>query len=140
MKTVLLSLAVIVILSPSAYSQESSRIECPGTRIISSAEAVTEGEKLSFQLELIGGNVDRNKLEYNWTSKNGRIVSGQGTPVIFVSTSGQGTYGSITATVNVSPYRDCEWFTSESVYVRRKGERSKADIFWVWIWFNWAKV
>lgn len=140
MNTRLLSLAVIAILSASAYPQETTKIECPGTRVIASAEAVTERDKVSFQLELIGGNVDRSKLEYNWTVKHGRIISGQGTPVIFVSTAGRGSDGSVTATIDVSPYRDCEWVTSESVYIRRKGERTKADAFWEWIWFNWAKV
>jgi hypothetical protein len=131
---------VIGMFESAVSGQEKSRVECPATRVIASAPAVTDGDKVSFQVELTGGNVDRSRLEYHWIVNAGRIVSGQGTPVVFVSTSGEGSVGSVAATIDISPYRDCEWFSGESIYVRRKGPRTNADMFWEWMWFNGAKV
>lgn len=133
-------LAAVGVLGFSAFAQDHAKLQCPATRVIASANAVTDGDEVTFQVELTGGNVDRSKLEYHWTVDRGKIVSGQGSPVVFVSTSGEGSAGSVTATVDISPYRDCCWVASESVYVRRKGQRTNADLFWEWMWFNGAQV
>jgi hypothetical protein len=131
---------LIAALVDGISAQDNVKVECPGTRVLSSAEAVTEGERVTFHVELVGGNVDRSKLEYNWTVNHARILGGQGTPVITVSTAGEGARGSITATVDINPYRDCCWVTSQTVYVRRNGERTNADLFWEWLWFNGGKL
>jgi hypothetical protein len=136
-----LQLAVLLTVFACVVSaQDNPRVDCPGTNVLASDEAVTDGDKVTFHVELIGGNVDRSKLEYDWHVDRGRIVSGQGKPVIVVSTSGAGSGGSVTAMVDISPYRECCWVTSQTVYVRRKGTRTNADSFWEWLWFNGARV
>jgi len=131
---------LIAVLAFVVSAQDNPRVDCPGTNVLASDEAVTDGDKVTFHVELIGGTADRSTLEYNWNVDQGRIVSGQGTPVIVVSTSGVGSAGSVTATIDISPYRECCWATSQTVYVRRKGTRTNADIFWEWLWFNGARV
>jgi hypothetical protein len=130
----ILAIAVLSVLVGSSFAQRNpAGTQCPGTRVIASSERVVDGESVSFQLEILGGNLDRSLLQYQWYVERGRIVSGQGTPVIIVDTTGQGPAGSVTATVAIGgPYPDCCLTTSESSRVRRKGELTKADIFWEW--------
>lgn len=131
---------LIAMLSLSATEAVAQRnppgTECPASQVIASAENVTDGEEVTFHVELWGGNVERSLLRYNWTIDRGRIVSGQGSPVIIVDTTGHGTAGSVIATVDIAPYPDCEWNSSELVRVRRKGKLTKADLFWDWFFQN----
>lgn len=134
----ILPLALLAILAGSAFAQRNPPgTQCGATRLIASAERVVDGEMVSFQLEMHGGNIDRSLLLYQWVVDRGRIVSGQGTPVIIVDTAGQGPAGVVTATIGIGgPYPDCCWTTSESTRVRRKGELTKADVFWEWFFEN----
>jgi hypothetical protein len=142
-KALLLRILALVIAALSVCivnGQNKPRLDCPGVRLLASDEAVTEGDKVTFHVELMGGNIDRSELNYEWQLAHGkgRILSGQGTQVIVVSTSGVGSTGSVTATANI--YHECDLTTSETVYVRRSGERTKADEFWEWLWINGARV
>ncbi len=101
------TVALIAVFAWVVSAQDDPRVECPGTRVLVSDEAVTDGDNVTFHVELTNGNVDRGTLEYNWIVDRGRIVSGQGTPVIVVRTSGMGSIGSVTATVDIEPYGEC---------------------------------
>ena len=131
--------ALVAMLVYGASAQDTRKGECSGAAVLGSAEAVTDGERVTFHVEPRVGEVDRS-LEYHWNVRDGRIVDGQGTPVIVVSTSGVGSGGSVSATVDFST-RECRNVsTSQPVYVRRKGPRTSADAFWEWLWFNGAKL
>lgn len=131
-------LALIAVFVCGVSAQNNAKLECPGTLVLSSADAVTDGEMVTFHVERMGGNIDVGLLEYNWTLDRGRIVSGQGTPVVIVGSSGVGAAGSVTATVEITPSRECSCVTSQTSYVRRKGPPTNADMFWEWLWFNGA--
>ena len=123
-----------------ANGQNKPWLECPAVHLLASDEAVTEGDRVTFHVELTGGNIDRDELTYDWKLAHGagKILSGQGTPVVVVNTRGLGKTGSVTATAFI--YHACDLTTSETVYVRRSGERTKVDECWEWLWFNGARV
>jgi hypothetical protein len=129
-----------IFLIGSVSAQEKSRVECPKARVTTSSDFVTESETITFRVELVGGNVDRNALEFESDTDAGRIASGQGTPVIIVRTAGDGSHGSITAKVDINAYRECSQTKYASVYVRRKGTRTNADLFWEFLWIAGAKA
>ena len=109
--------------------------------MIASAPRVVDGETVTFHFEMAHGNVDKSLLKYNWMIERGRIVSGQGTPVVIVDTTGAGPAGSVTATIEIGgPYPECCWLTSETVRVRRKGQLSKPDVFWEWFVENTDRI
>jgi hypothetical protein len=60
--------------------------ECPSSIIVSGGGVVRPGEILTFTANVIGGTQEN--ITYNWTVSQGRIIEGQGTPVIRVSTEG----------------------------------------------------
>lgn len=60
--------------------------ECPSSITVSGGGVVRPGEELTFTANVVGGTQEN--ITYEWTVSQGRIVSGQGTPVIRVSTEG----------------------------------------------------
>ena len=131
--------SLIVTLIAAFVWTAKSQDKCFEGKILSSADVVTEGEKVTFYVELTGGNVDSRDIGYDWDLKGGRIVSGEETPVIVASTAGQGAYGTLTASIEISSAK-CYGTATRSVYVRRKGPQSNADKFWEWLWLNGARV
>lgn len=110
-------------------------VECPASQVISSNERVTDGDLVTFTSKLTGGTVDYSILKYRWSISRGRIVSGKESPTLVVDTTGLGP-AVVTAIIQIAPYPDCEWVTSESVWVRRPGPLTKADEFWEWFVHN----
>ncbi|MFL6375664.1 MAG: hypothetical protein ACJ73D_13435, partial [Pyrinomonadaceae bacterium] len=101
---------------------------------LASSERVVEGERVTFQYDLTGGNIDRSLIKYYWYVYPGGTIEGQGTPVIVLDTSGLGRTGWAIAQVMVhTPYDDrCESSgPTKSVRVLRNSQL-KADLFWDW--------
>jgi hypothetical protein len=71
--------------------------ECPTLSVTGPSSSVAPGDEMVFTANLSGGSCNPT---YNWSVSAGTIASGQGTPVIHVSTSGMSNQ-SITATVQV---------------------------------------
>lgn len=137
---ILLTLSLIGLSTSGSLAQRPPGLECPATDVWVSENTVTDGDKVTFHANLTGGNVDRNLLRYFWSIDRGKIVGGQGTAVIVVDTTGTGPAGSITATMDIEPYRDCCWVTFETVFVRRNGPLTKADVFWDWFRTNASEL
>lgn len=138
----IISAAFVIVLS--VYGATAQRgwpdVECPDSQVISSNERVTDGDLVTFTSKLTGGTVDYSILKYLWTISRGRIVSGKESPTLVVDTTGVGPAGTVTATIQIAPYPDCEWVTSETVWVRRPGPPTKADEFWEWFAFNMDSI
>ncbi|MCS6874924.1 MAG: hypothetical protein NZM17_09640 [Pyrinomonadaceae bacterium] len=60
--------------------------ECPSSITVSGGGVVRPGEIMTFTANVVGGTQET--VTYNWTVSQGRIISGQGTSVIRVSTEG----------------------------------------------------
>ena len=71
---------------------------CPTVTVTEPASPVEPGQTMTFTANVSGGTQD--SVTYNWTVDQGTIVSGQGTPVITVDTTGLGRT-TIRATVEV---------------------------------------
>jgi hypothetical protein len=72
--------------------------DCPTLSVTGPSSAVQPGDDMVFTANLSGGGSC--SPTYNWSVSAGTIASGQGTPVIHVSTSGMADQ-SITATVDI---------------------------------------
>ncbi len=59
---------------------------CPTVSVTGPPAVVQPGETMTFTANVSG--VDLNKIEYKWSLDKGKIVEGQGTPVITISTEG----------------------------------------------------
>jgi hypothetical protein len=117
------------------------RLDCPRIEVMASAETVTDGDTLTFQFVITGGDLDLTNLKYYWHIDRGKIEGDESSPVIVVDTTGQGPAGSITATAEVSSLGPvCPRVMSETVYVRRKGVQTKEDLFWKWFQQNQGKL
>ncbi len=138
---ILLTLSLIGLFTSGSLAQRPPGLpECPAVDVLVSEGTVTDGDKVTFHVNLTGGSVDRTLLKYFWQIDRGKIVEGQGTPVIVVDTTGTATSGSIMATIDIEPYRECCWAMSESVFVRRTGPLTKADVFWEWFRTNASEL
>jgi hypothetical protein len=76
--------------------------DCPELMVDGSYDGVRPGDELEFSAELLGKQVA--VPVYNWTVKNGKIISGQGTEEITVLTDSTNQTGTVTATVQIPPY------------------------------------
>lgn len=103
------------------------KCECPTISVTGPSSTVKPGEEMVFTANVSGGS--NCNPTYNWTVSAGTIVSGQGTPVIRVSTAGlAGT--SVTATVDVGGCcADCPRQASETGSVDSNPEPIKTDEF-----------
>lgn len=71
-----------------AQTNESEKgLNCPSLSVTPPPAAVAEGENVEFTANLVG-EVDKYKISYVWSVDSGKIISGQGTPRIIVSTEG----------------------------------------------------
>lgn len=70
----------------AAFAQANEVSPCPKIEVTGPSASVNPGEKTIFAVNVSG--VDTNKIEYRWSISDGTIVSGQGSPVIYVSTDG----------------------------------------------------
>lgn len=72
--------------------------ECPTLSVTGPSSAVRGGEDMVFTANVNGGSCNPT---YNWSVSAGTITSGQGTPVIHVSTNAGMAGSNITATIEV---------------------------------------
>ena len=110
-----LTLALFFCLSASAQTPNQPCTKMPGT-----AGVVEAGTPMKF-VATLSGKVDNLTLEYEWKVSAGTIMSGQGTCMIMVDTTGLANGTNITAEVTVKGLPcDCPNKASEtgSVMVR----------------------
>ena len=140
-------LVVVLVFSAAAsvsFSQitrPKNNLECPRIDVLSSSFSVDDGDMVTFQFEVSGGNIDLTNLDYYWLVDRGKIIDGQGTRVIRVDTAELGSAGSLTVTGQVRFRHEwadgiCPQSESETVRVRRRGPQTEADIFWDWFYEN----
>jgi hypothetical protein len=98
---------------------------CPKLEI-KSEPSVVEGDPIGFTVKLSGGDPAAEPM-FNWTVSAGKILSGQGTAVIKVDSTGIGGQ-SVTATVDVMGYeRACEATVSSTLSVEKRAAAVKAE-------------
>ncbi len=83
MKKILSASIFILTFCVFAFGQNAN---CPTISVTGPASVVLPGENMTFTANVSG--VDLNKIEYKWSLEKGKIVEGQGTPVITISTEG----------------------------------------------------
>ncbi len=62
---------------------------------------------MTFTANVSGGSQDDSDVKYTWTTSQGEIISGQGTPVITVQTTPEMAGENVTATVEIGGLCDC---------------------------------
>ncbi len=108
MKTYALTSVLLILFSFSVFAQESSEKEkqnCPTVTLEGPATAIDLGEPHIFTVNVSGGSVDKTKLGYKWSVDKGKIISGQDTQTITISTKGLEDT-TINATVKISGLPD----------------------------------
>jgi hypothetical protein len=91
---------------------------CPSVVISCPLKEIEEGQPVTFKADVQGGD-SRVKPVYKWRISAGKIISGQGSPVITVGTIGVGNKG-VTATVVIGGYRSyCDKTASGGVKTHR---------------------
>lgn len=101
---------------------------CPALWINTPPSPTQAGETMTFTANISGGSAD--KVTYNWTISDGKIIEGQGTPVIKVATNSRMTGKIVTATAEFVwdgfCWEDCNKTASASGSVigskKRKGK------------------
>jgi hypothetical protein len=103
--------------------------ECPTMSITGPSSAVQPGQDMVFTANVSGGTCNPT---YNWTVSAGTISSGQGTPVIHVSTDTSMAGSNVTATVEIGGCcPECERTRSETGSVAELPKPVKTDEFGV---------
>ncbi len=90
MHRIFIALILIPILSLSAFSQDEAKkekTECPKIEIISPPSAVHPGDTMKFTVSF-DEQLKVSDLELKWSVDRGKIIEGQGTKEISVSTEG----------------------------------------------------
>lgn len=96
MKRIIFSATIILTFCLFVFGQTENNPNCPEIKVTGPASVVQPGETMTFTV--IVGDLDWEKLEYDWSVDKGTIIEGQGMPVITVSTEG---LGDTTVTANV---------------------------------------
>lgn len=78
-------LIFITLFSSAIFAQNDSG--CPTLKITGPPSAIKIGETATFSASLFG-NYDEKVIRFNWAVDKGKIIEGQGTTVITVSTEG----------------------------------------------------
>ena len=90
------------------------KCECPSLSVSGPSSVTQPGGSMTFTANASGGS--QSNVTYNWTVSQGTIVSGQGTPVIEVSTTPDMAGGNVTATVTIGGVcADCTDLTRSEV-------------------------
>lgn len=79
---------------------------CPEIFVSASASSVQAGETIIFTANVSDGSSDAD-VAYNWTISDGKIVEGQGTPVVRVVTNSKMSGRNVKATVNLDGEAFC---------------------------------
>jgi len=113
----------------SAQQKQPSKPACPVAQL-TCPDQVYIKDKLQFTADVRGGD-PKVKPTYNWMVSAGTIESGQGTPIILVSTKELTNGEMVTATVEVIGFdRECGYgqiMSSCSSSVAKKAEARKLD-------------
>ena len=78
---------------------------CPSLSVDAPSSPVQAGETMMFTANVSGGVVD--KITYDWTVSDGKIIEGQGTPIIRVATNSEMIGKTIEVTANFKWNSDC---------------------------------
>ncbi len=78
---------------------------CPTISISGPSSVTTAGDTMTFTANVSGGSQD--EATYTWSTSQGEIISGQGTPVITVQTTPEMAGQNVTATVVIGGLCDC---------------------------------
>lgn len=73
-------------------------LECPIFSVDPPTMPIQAGETMIFTANVRYGNAEN--MIYNWTTSNGKIIEGQGTPIIKVATTSKMAGKSVKANVN----------------------------------------
>ena len=99
---------------------------CPTLSVSGPSGLTNAGDSMTFTATASGD------LTYNWTVSNGTISSGQGTPVITVSTTKEMAGSNVTATVSIGGTEarcQCQTTGSETASIATKLTHSTVDDF-----------
>ena len=112
---------------PDCYTpEEGPKCNCSPVSVSGPSGITNPGDNMTFTAS-VSGNVT-----YNWTVSAGRIVSGQGTPAITVSTSAADAGSNVTATVEIGGTQagcNCPTGASETAPVQAKPTSRTIDEF-----------
>ena len=94
---------------------------CPTISVSGPSVVTNAGDTMTFTANVSGGS--QTDVTYSWTTSQGEIISGQGTPVITVQTTPDMAGGNVTATVTVGGLcADCETSRSEVAGIAARQE------------------
>ncbi len=83
-------LMIALLLTPvAAVCQDGAREVCPRVTVMCPTEMSEQDNPLTFSAKVSGGDANA-QFTFNWTLSAGTIISGQGTPMITVDTTGLG--------------------------------------------------
>ncbi len=77
---------IIMLFGIAAYSQTNEKPVCPSISITNPPERVNPGEVMTFTANITG--LDLQDHEIVWSIDKGRIIQGQGTPILIVDSTG----------------------------------------------------
>lgn len=86
MKKAFFILMIVLLSNTFIYAQTNEELNCPSISITSPAERVFSGEEITFTANISG--TDLQKHEIVWSVDKGKIIQGQGTQIVIVSTQG----------------------------------------------------
>jgi PKD-like domain len=114
---------------PSPSPSPTPKIRCPALKLSGPAKSIQKGDSITFTVDLKGGRGNSNP-SYLWTVSAGIITSGQGTPLITVSTDNVDS--PITVKIEVGNISDCPWLNAKlTVQVRQVQYANNIDQ-WDW--------
>lgn len=94
----LLQSATKTVTVESCYDDGDRCLECPVFSVDPPTAPTEAEETMIFTANVSGGNAE--SIIYNWTISNGKIIEGQGTPVITVATNSKMAGKVVKATAN----------------------------------------
>lgn len=86
MKTIQLISLCIISFGTTVFAQTNDKLICPKISVINPLERVNHGETMTFTVNITEVDLQEHKIV--WSIDKGKIIQGQGTPVIIVDTEG----------------------------------------------------
>ncbi len=112
----------------AAGAAVNASAQCPSLQMTGPSVDVLAGDYIMFVMNVSGGDA-KVLPKYNWAVSAGKIVSGQGTPVIKVDSTGLDSQD-VTATAEVIGYPpECRTTASTTSFVKAAPKAQKFDEF-----------
>ncbi len=96
---------------------------CPTLSAVAPVSPIKAGETMIFTADVSGGSGEM--VTYDWTISDGKIIEGQGTPVLVVATNAKMVGKTIKATIDISGVCDSCPRTAEASGLIAKPKRRK---------------